>query len=88
MVLGFRTNLFAEKALSGLAQSSRALGGIYERLSSGQRINRAADDAAGLSISNYLSKSLPLCFVCESLINSRCWRSASISNNRLAVSSA
>jgi flagellin len=38
-----------------LGESSAALVGIYERLSSGQRINRASDDAAGLAIADDLN---------------------------------
>ncbi len=37
-----------------LASTSDALGRVYERLSSGQRINRASDDAAGLAVSTNL----------------------------------
>lgn len=54
MVIGFNTNLLAQSALSGLAKSSQTLGTIFERLSTGQRINRASDDAAGLSVSSTL----------------------------------
>jgi len=35
--------------------NSQALSGVFERLSSGQRINRAVDDAAGLSVSSALN---------------------------------
>lgn len=38
-----------------LARASDGLASAYERLSSGQRINRAADDAAGLAIASSLS---------------------------------
>jgi len=38
-----------------LAQGSQALGNVFERLSTGQRINRAADDAAGLAVAADLS---------------------------------
>ncbi|MBF0170410.1 MAG: hypothetical protein HQK87_04870, partial [Nitrospinae bacterium] len=34
-----------------LGNNSQALGGSLEKLSSGLRINRGADDAAGLAIS-------------------------------------
>ncbi|MBX7144586.1 MAG: hypothetical protein K1X79_09065 [Oligoflexia bacterium] len=54
MVLGLNTNLFAQTALGGLSKSSRTIGSIFERLSSGQRINRASDDAAGLAVSSTL----------------------------------
>lgn len=38
-----------------LTETSQQLGRVYERLSSGQRITRASDDAASLSISTSLS---------------------------------
>ncbi|MCB0329809.1 MAG: VCBS repeat-containing protein [Bdellovibrionales bacterium] len=37
-----------------LGQADERLGGIFERLSSGQRITRASDDAAGLAIADSL----------------------------------
>jgi len=40
-----------------LSQSSDRLGDVFARLSSGQRINRASDDAAGLSIAENLNAS-------------------------------
>ncbi|MDI6792423.1 MAG: flagellin [bacterium] len=43
-------NPTAVNAYNNLSQTSRALNSNLERLSSGLRINRAADDAAGLSI--------------------------------------
>lgn len=54
MSLTLGTNLLALKALKGVNDSSRALEGIFERLSSGQRINRASDDAAGLAVADSL----------------------------------
>lgn len=47
-----QTNLPAPSSHQRLAESSRALARSMERLSSGYRINRAADDAAGLAIAN------------------------------------
>lgn len=47
-----QTNLPALSSHQRLAESSRALARSMERLSSGYRINRAADDAAGLAIAN------------------------------------
>jgi flagellin len=44
-------NIAALNAYSKLAQNQIATGKVLERLSSGLRINRAADDAAGLAIS-------------------------------------
>jgi flagellin len=42
------------RAQENLRRSSAELGQTYERLSSGMRINRASDDAAGLSIADIL----------------------------------
>ena len=47
-----QTNLPALSSHQRLTESSRALARSMERLSSGYRINRAADDAAGLAIAN------------------------------------
>src|ERR671932_678799 len=47
-------NLYALDAQRNLAASGMSLSKSVERLSSGLRINRAADDAAGLSISEKL----------------------------------
>ncbi|MEW6181616.1 MAG: flagellin [Bacillota bacterium] len=44
-------NIMALNAWRGLGQTDSALGKSLEKLSSGMRINRAADDAAGLAIS-------------------------------------
>ncbi|MEW6181614.1 MAG: flagellin [Bacillota bacterium] len=44
-------NIMALNAWRGLGQTNNALGKSLEKLSSGMRINRAADDAAGLAIS-------------------------------------
>ena len=44
-------NIFALNAQRHLGNNSRRLGVSLERLSSGLRINRAADDASGLSVS-------------------------------------
>ena len=44
-------NIMALNAWRGLSQTNSALGKSLEKLSSGMRINRAADDAAGLAIS-------------------------------------
>jgi flagellin len=48
------TNVSSLQAQRRLALSSDSLGRTFERLSSGQRINRAADDAAGLAIADSL----------------------------------
>src|SRR5688572_7393873 len=48
------TNVSALAAQRGLARSQRSLNGTLERLSSGLRINRGADDPAGLIASEGL----------------------------------
>jgi flagellin len=47
-------NIFAQRAPRQLASLFDAIGTSFERFSSGQRINRASDDAAGLAISDSL----------------------------------
>ncbi|MBX7136830.1 MAG: flagellin FliC [Oligoflexia bacterium] len=54
MALNIRTNLPSIAAQRNLAQSTTGLQTAYERLSSGLRINRAKDDAAGLAIAENL----------------------------------
>ena len=49
-MLAIKNNLMAENASRYLAQSYDALAKSVERLSSGLRINGAADDAAGLAV--------------------------------------
>jgi len=51
MGLRIKTNVEALKAQRNLSNSNRDLQKSMERLSSGQRINRSADDAAGLAVS-------------------------------------
>lgn len=48
------SNISSLKAQRQLNRSSEALSTVYERLSSGQRINKASDDAAGLAVSDAL----------------------------------
>ncbi len=48
------TNIMSISAQKNLLKSNNNLSKTMERLSSGQRINRAADDAAGLAISKAL----------------------------------
>ncbi|MBF0108588.1 MAG: flagellin FliC [Magnetococcales bacterium] len=50
MALAINTNMASIGAQRQLQKSTSALGKTFERLSSGLRINRAADDAAGMSI--------------------------------------
>lgn len=54
MALGIRTNLPSISAQRNLNESTGRLRQAYERLSSGLRINRAKDDAAGLAIAESL----------------------------------
>lgn len=54
MTLGIRTNLPSLAAQRNLNDSTGRLRQAYERLSSGLRINRAKDDAAGLAIAETL----------------------------------
>lgn len=54
MALNIRTNMPSITAQKNMDSSSRLLGQTYERLSSGMRINRAKDDAAGLAIAEAL----------------------------------
>jgi flagellin len=51
------SNISSLKAQRTLSQSSESLSKTFERLSSGQRINRASDDAAGLAIADSLKAS-------------------------------
>jgi flagellin len=51
MALNINTNIGALGAAAAASQSARSMESAMERLASGQRINSAADDAAGLSIS-------------------------------------
>ena len=53
-MLSVQTNVSAISAQRHLNDTSNALGTAMERLSSGYRINRAADDAAGLAVSEKL----------------------------------
>lgn len=54
MALNIRTNISSIGAQRNLAESSSRLQNSYQRLSSGLRINRASDDAAGLAIAESL----------------------------------
>jgi flagellin len=54
MGLRIATNVSSLAAMRTLAGTKQALDGTLERLSSGSRINRAGDDAAGLAISENL----------------------------------
>jgi flagellin len=54
MAINIRTNIPALSAQRSLEASSNRLTTSYQRLSSGLRINRSADDAAGLAIAENL----------------------------------
>ena len=54
MALRVYNNLFSVNAQRNLSNNSSHLGSSLEKLSSGMRINKAADDAAGLAISEGL----------------------------------
>jgi flagellin len=54
MGLGLRTNLVSLDSQRYLKQTTGRLNQAFERLSSGLRVNRSADDAAGLGIAEVL----------------------------------
>lgn len=58
MALSIKTNVESLGAQRNLAQTSKALAGNFGRLSSGLRINTAADDAAGLAISEKMKSQI------------------------------
>lgn len=55
MPLTIQSNISALRAERALAANTASLKLVFERLSSGQRINRASDDAAGLAIAQSLN---------------------------------
>src|SRR5690242_14511180 len=52
------TNILAMTAQRNLDRTTKAFARALERLASGQRINRAGDDAAGLAVSTGLESQL------------------------------
>ncbi len=54
MAVSLGSNIASLQAQRRLSIATESLGKTYERLSSGQRINRASDDAAGLAIADSL----------------------------------
>ena len=54
MAITLGSNVASLQAQRRLSNASNALGTTFERLSSGQRINKASDDAAGLAIADSL----------------------------------
>jgi flagellin len=57
MALTVNTNMASVDAINQLSLSTRALSGSFERVASGLRINKAADDAAGLGVAENLDSS-------------------------------
>jgi flagellin len=55
MTVRLNTNLASLNAQRRLGEVTSSLGKTYERLSSGLRINRASDDAAGLAVASGLN---------------------------------
>src|SRR3972149_6499320 len=58
MALFINTNVLALTAQNKLGQTQDALGRAVTRLSTGLRINKASDDAAGLAISERLTSQI------------------------------
>jgi flagellin len=58
MALVINTNMASINAQRQLSNSGMTLDRATERLSSGQRINSAKDDAAGLAISNRMTSQI------------------------------
>lgn len=58
MGLRIRTNIASLNAQRAMSATSKAINDSMERLSSGYRINRSADDAAGLAISEKMRATL------------------------------
>ena len=54
MALTVNTNTSSVNALTNLNNTSRSLAGSFERISSGLRVTKAADDAAGLGVAENL----------------------------------
>jgi flagellin len=59
-MLSINTNLMANNAALNLSKSYAALGTSVQRLSSGLRINSAADDAAGMAVSSSMAASIAI----------------------------
>jgi flagellin len=58
MGMRITTNLASINAQKNMAQSQREINKSFAQLSSGSRITKAADDAAGLSISETLKSTI------------------------------
>jgi flagellin len=59
-MLSINTNLMANNAALNLSNSYAALGTSVQRLSSGLRINSAADDAAGMAVSSSMAANIAI----------------------------
>ena len=57
-MLNINTNIYSQTAQTNLSSTQNALSQAINRLSSGKRINSAADDAAGLAISTSMTASI------------------------------
>jgi flagellin-like hook-associated protein FlgL len=55
MAITLGSNIASLRGQRQLSRTSQELGTVFQRLSSGQRINKASDDAAGLSIADSLN---------------------------------
>jgi flagellin len=58
MAINIQTNYAALSAQKNLGQNQKLLAGSFQRLSSGFRVNSAADDAAGLAISESMKSQI------------------------------
>jgi hypothetical protein len=55
MAITLGSNIASLRGQRQLSRTGQELGTVFQRLSSGQRINRASDDAAGLAIADSLN---------------------------------
>ena len=62
------TNVGALLARTYATRAAERMQTAMERLSSGKRINNAADDAAGLAVANKMQSQLDIKRLCESTI--------------------
>lgn len=69
MAVTLGSNVQSLRAVRQLGINTQKVGTVFERLSSGQRINRAADDAAGLAIADTLNTDSRLFNVANRNIN-------------------
>jgi len=58
MALGIQTNFAAMAAQKNLGANQKQLAGSFQKLSSGFRVNTAADDAAGLAVSESMKSQI------------------------------